>query len=706
MSLSKKRPAFDLFRFASAFLIVAIHTSPLESIDPTADFILTRIVARVAVPFFFMVSGYFLFSREAAGEKQYLTSFIKKVCALYGVAMLLCLPLNIYNGYFNLPAVQILKDILLNGTLYHLWYLPAVAAGALIAALLIRKLGYYGALAVSAALYLIGLGGDSYYGLSSQAPFLKTFYDAVFSVVDYTRNGLFFAPLFIVLGAYAFRKEDGRSGTKLLAGFICSLALMLAEGLLLHKFQLQRHDSMYLSLVPCMYFLFGLLKKADGAENRKLRTASTVVYIVHPLSIVLLRGYAGYFDLWALLVENSLLHYAAVCAISVIAAIAFVLIWGKVRTPRPSKDGRAWLEIDLSALRHNVKVLEQALPAPCRLMAVVKANAYGHGAVAVAKELEKSGVCAFAVATLYEGIELRLSGIKGEILILGYTSPVDAGALVRYRLSQTVVDGAYAGALCRAGKKISVHIAVDTGMNRLGVDSSDIAEIERIFACGNLTVKGMFSHLSSADSLSDDDVLFTRLQIARFFETADHLREKGYNTGSLHIQASYGILNYPDLTCDFARAGIALYGVLSTSGETKLKPDLKPVLSLKARVAEVRWIGAGESVSYGRTFIAEAPMKIAAVTIGYADGIPRDMLESRASVLLHTRKAPVIGRICMDMLMIDVTAIDGAEPGDIVTIIGRDGPEQIRCEEVAESCRSITNEILSRLGSRLPHIFI
>jgi serine/alanine racemase len=198
---------------------------------------------------------------------------------------------------------------------------------------------------------------------------------------------------------------------------------------------------------------------------------------------------------------------------------------------------------------------------------------------------------------------------------------------------------------------------------------------------------------------------FTNKQIEKFFSVTEALKSKNYDVGKLHILASYGIYNYPALECDYARAGIALYGVMSHKEETKIKPQLKPVLSLRARIAEVQFIGIGESVSYARTFIAKEPMKIATITVGYADGIPRQMSGNGGMCILHGHKAPIIGRICMDLIVIDVSKIDSAIPGDIVTFIGRDGGEEIRCEDFAMMCGTISNDILCRLGERLQRIY-
>jgi len=706
MVSSKRYATLDIFRLFFAFLIIAIHTSPLLSFNDTADFILTRIFARLAVPFFFMVTGYFLYLHK--GNKQYIGAFYKKIAVIYSSAILLYLPLNFYTGYFGKSEFwrQIGKDIFFNGTFYHLWYFPAVMVGFLLVILLVQKTGFRTAFIIAIILYMIGLCGDSYYGLITQIPFVKAFYDLFFKAFDYTRNGVLYAPIFLMLGAWIFNTSKRMSYKKCILGLIVSAVLLVMEGLFLHNLVVQRHDSMYLMLLPCMFFLFQLLLQTNGKSNKNLRTISMLIYLVHPWMIVLVRGFAKATGLHKLLVDNSYIHYLAVSLLSFATAWIWVFVWAKIKKPTPTIDSRAWVEVDLSAIRHNAKILRELLPKQCELMAVVKANAYGHGDVTVTKELFKSGIHAFAVATLTEGVHLRKHGIKGEILILGYTNPCDATCLVRYRLTQTVVDYAYAKALNTSGKKIKVHLKIDTGMHRLGVDAFNLSEIEYIYECNNLVINGIFSHLSVSDSLNEEDVTYTQLQISRFFDTIAYLKSKGYPTGKLHIQASYGIINYPDLPCDYARAGIALYGVLSSNDKTHSELDLLPAISVRARVAMVKQIASGESVSYGKLFTAKATMKIAIVTIGYADGIQKNLYQANPYVLIHTQRAPIIGRICMDQLIIDVTNIAAVEPNDIVTLIGLDGMEQIRCEDFAEQCGTITNEILSRLGSRLNYKFI
>ena len=367
---------------------------------------------------------------------------------------------------------------------------------------------------------------------------------------------------------------------------------------------------------------------------------------------------------------------------------------------------RAWAEIDLSALRDNMLAVRSKLPPGCGIMAVVKADAYGHGAQQIAAQLHRAGVDTFAVVTLCEGIELRESGLDGQIMVMGYTPPEGAKLLEAHDLTQVIASAEHAEALDKTGCKLTVHIAIDTGMHRLGFDAEDLAGIESVYACKNLKVEGMGTHLAVPDSLDPGDVEFTNRQCRQFYDTVNALQGRGYDTGKLHIQSSYGVFNHPEIKCDYVRTGIALYGALDRRMPTNIAPRLTPVLSLRARVAQVRRISAGESVSYGRTFSATQPMKLATVSIGYADGVPRRISGSGAVCLIHGRRAPIVGRICMDMLMIDVTDIDSVRPGDVVTLLGKDGDGEILCDEFAAWCGTITHEILCRLGKRLPRVYI
>lgn len=363
---------------------------------------------------------------------------------------------------------------------------------------------------------------------------------------------------------------------------------------------------------------------------------------------------------------------------------------------------RAWKEIHYENLKYNVEALQNLLPQNCQFMAVVKANAYGHGAVLIASYLNRLGIRAFAVATVQEGIELRLHKIQGDILVLGYTSPHQVHLLTTYDLIQTAVDCAHARALEEAAYyPIKIHIKLDTGMHRLGERSDHIDEIASLFACEKLQICGMFSHLCVADSQSMEDILFTKLQISAFFQTIECLKERGLNPGKLHLQSSYGVLNYPGLPLDYARFGIAMYGCYSgPEPELSRQLPLRPVLSLHARIASIKELCPGETVSYGRNFRAEAPMRIAAVTIGYADGLPRSLSNRQIPVLLRGQKTHILGNICMDQMIIDVTRIPDARPGDIVTLLGTDGPHTLKAEDLAEAADTITNELLCRLTLR------
>ena len=395
----------------------------------------------------------------------------------------------------------------------------------------------------------------------------------------------------------------------------------------------------------------------------------------------------------------------AVCILSLTFGIFYVCALRYLKQDNPDIKGRAWTEINLNNLSNNVKEFRSILPENCKLMAVVKANAYGHGDIRISKELNKMGVFSFAVATLSEGVELRRNGIKGEILIFGYTHPQDFKLLVKYHLIQTVVDLEYARILNSYGRKLPVHIKIDTGMHRLGENYNNISGLETIFHLNNLIIQGTYTHLSAADSLTKEDTVFTKAQIEHFYKTVQALADNGYNPGKLHIQSSYGVLNYPDLSCDYARIGIALYGVLSSAyDKTRVSINLKPVLSVKARIVMTKTIEQGEPGSYGRTFMAPEERKIATVTIGYADGIPRNL--EAGYVLVKGYRTPIIGRICMDQLMVDITDIPDVEPDDIVTVIGTDGTNQIRAEEIAGNSGTITNELLTRLGNRLKRIYI
>lgn len=367
---------------------------------------------------------------------------------------------------------------------------------------------------------------------------------------------------------------------------------------------------------------------------------------------------------------------------------------------------RAWIELDKEALRHNIQRYESLLPAGCRIMGVVKADAYGHGAQAVAPFLESLGIDHFATATLDEAVRLREYGIKGEILILGYSAPSGFPALAEYDLTQTATCREHAAQLEQYGRehgrKLKVHIAVDTGMHRIGFRMDDAEGIRRLYESGDLRVTGIYSHLCVADTEEEEHVEFSIAQAERFRRLVDTLRGQGVELGTVHLLSSYAAVNYPDYAYDYARLGILMFGVKSDPGDF-LRQDLqpRPVMTLKAHITSVREIGAGESVSYGRIFRAEGPTKIASVAIGYADGIPRCLSGGKLRAIVRGQYVRGAGRICMDQLMLDVTGVEGVSVGDEAVLIGRDGPCAIYAEELAVNSGSITNELFSRLGARL-----
>jgi len=317
-------PAINNFKLLAALLVIAIHTSPLTSVSPEADFILTRIIARTAVPFFFMVTGYFVLPR-ALSDSQRLLSYEKRIGLIYLLSVLLYLPVGIYAGHFKgAGAFTLLKMLYLDGTFYHLWYLPALLLGFALVYFMLRALPLPLTSALCALLYLAGLFGDSYYGLIPEGSLVYGCYEGLFHVFEYTRNGLFYAPVFLLLGyLLASRKRPGLSLS--LAGIGASFGLILAEGITLRIYEIQRHDSMYFFLPLLMYFLFSALLMSEMPDLTKglPRELPLFLYLLHPLFIILVRGGAKVTGL-ELLVDNSLAHYAAVAVSTFLFSWAFL----------------------------------------------------------------------------------------------------------------------------------------------------------------------------------------------------------------------------------------------------------------------------------------------------------------------------------------------------------------------------------------------
>ena len=362
----------------------------------------------------------------------------------------------------------------------------------------------------------------------------------------------------------------------------------------------------------------------------------------------------------------------------------------------------AWAEVNLQALRHNYREIKKQLAPGVKLCAVVKANAYGHGALAVARVAVEEGADYLAVAALSEGLELRQAGFQTPILVLGLVMPEDAKEVVEYGLTQVVCELSLAKALSqeavRQGKEVRVHLKVDTGMGRIGVRPEEAGTLAADIAkLPGVQVEGMFSHFAAADA---KDKSYTQKQLAAFKEAVAAVEKNGVQLSVKHIAESAAILEIPEAHFDMVRAGIIQYG-LWPSEEVTHPLDLQPVMSLKARVTWVKDLHPGESVGYGRTFIADKECRIATLPLGYADGYIR-AYGKEGFVEIHGKKAPVAGRVCMDQVMVDVTDIPDVQIGDEVTLFGSDS---LTIDEMARWGNTINYEVPCLLGARLPRVY-
>ena len=371
---------------------------------------------------------------------------------------------------------------------------------------------------------------------------------------------------------------------------------------------------------------------------------------------------------------------------------------------------RAFAEINLSNFKHNIDVISKMLDENCKIVGVVKANAYGHGAVEVASYFESIGIKHFAVACISEAIELREGNIKGEIIVLGYTPICQKDELIKYNLTQTLVNSKYAKELSELPGTVKCHIALNTGMNRIGESRENLEDIKLIYNLKNIEITGIFSHLCRADSKAEEDILFTRNQIENFDYIIDKLEKENLNLGDVHLQNSYGITSYREIHRDLARPGIILYGVPCDPCDNILNKlpeneQFKPTMSLRCRVAMVKEVDAGENIGYGNNFTTPTPMKIATITIGYADGFSRAVSKKDFKVLINGQYGRIIGNVCMDQTMVDVTNIDDVKEGDIVTLFGQDGQHYLPVNQLSRLSGTITNETLSCIGSRVERVY-
>ena len=316
---------------------------------------------------------------------------------------------------------------------------------------------------------------------------------------------------------------------------------------------------------------------------------------------------------------------------------------------------RSWIEINTKNLEYNINQIKQIIPKTTQIMAVVKANAYGHDSIIISKKLQEIGINDFAVATLPEAIKLRENNITGNILILGYTEPEELQKVIDNNIMQTIVDNDYAKSVLKANLqgKLKCHVKINTGMNRIGEFYDDFVALSEIYQNPALQIEGTFTHLCVSDSDKIEDINFTKEQINRFDKAIEFIKNQGLNPGKLHTQASYGTINYTNCQYDYVRMGILMYGInASYDCYNKYNVDFKPVMAVKSKVTSIKYINPEETVSYGRTFKADNKIKIASVGIGYADGVPR-ALSNILIVKINNKKYHQIGRICMDQLMID-----------------------------------------------------
>jgi alanine racemase len=370
-------------------------------------------------------------------------------------------------------------------------------------------------------------------------------------------------------------------------------------------------------------------------------------------------------------------------------------------TPAQWTGRPCWAEIDLDALSHNVRALA-ARAAPTRLMAVVKANAYGHGAVACGRAALEAGATQLAVICVDEGEELRRAGITAPIVVLGHTPPSDAERVVAHGLQPAAGSAAFVEALSRAaaarGETVPIHLELETGLNRHGLPPDDLVALaEQARGMAGLRVEGLFTHFAAAE---EGDQRFTRRQFELLRATAARVPW----IPTRHCSASASTLLDPEMALDLVRPGLSMYGYRPAPW-CGTEDDLRPVLSLRARVARVLEIAPGETVGYGRTWAASRRSRIALVMCGYGDGYRRGF-GNRAHVLLGGRRAPVVGRVAMDMCMVDVTALPPVAPGDVATLLGRDGDERVDADELATLADTISWEVLTAITARVPRLYL
>ena len=368
---------------------------------------------------------------------------------------------------------------------------------------------------------------------------------------------------------------------------------------------------------------------------------------------------------------------------------------------------RSWIEVSIPQLKQNYKTYQEKYVENKDVMAVVKANAYGHGELLVGKALHEMGVKHYAVSNLYEGIHLRKSGVTGDILVLGYTPMEEIHLLKEYDIAQTILSADYCDQLLESDINtdgIRFHVSINTGMNRIGLNAEQLAECEQKIReyAQKLNLIGIFTHLCVADSTAEEDIAFTKQQIASFETLVERLADLNFEY--IHCMNSAGGVQYTSKYTNLSRLGIILYGI-RPSKDITLCDEIKPVLTWKTVVSMVREIEKGDTVGYGRTFRAEHTMRIAVLPTGYADGYNRKIARD-GYVLLKGKRAPILGSICMDQMMVDVSEIDHVEIGDEVVLLGRDGEETLTAEQLGDWCGTIPYEIICGISARVERLAI
>ena len=370
---------------------------------------------------------------------------------------------------------------------------------------------------------------------------------------------------------------------------------------------------------------------------------------------------------------------------------------------------RVHAEIDLDAILHNMDAMRGNIAKDTKIMAVIKADGYGHGAVEIAETIEKLDyLYGYAVATVEEGLILRNHGIQKPILILGYVFPDQYVDMIKAGICPTVFTREMAEKLsfsaASIGRDCKIHFAIDTGMSRIGYQvTEEVAdEMAQLSKLPHIIVEGIFTHFAKADEKDKEP---TYQQIKLFRKMIDMLEERGVSIPIHHCSNSAGIVDIPEANMDMVRAGITLYGMWPSEDVDKTAISLKPALSLVTHVAYVKELPAGRAISYGGTYVTKEPRMIATIPVGYADGYARG-LSNKGAVLIHGRRAPILGRVCMDQFMVDVTDIPGVKNEDEVILIGRDGDECITMEEVGGLSGRFNYEFACDLGKRIPRVYI